>query len=72
MMDSTVIVALISFGGTAIGTLVGIITSARLTTYRIKQLEIKVDKHNCLIERMYKVEDRAASNTHRLDKLEEK
>lgn len=29
-----------------------------LTLYRIDQLEKKQDKHNTLIERMYKVEDR--------------
>ena len=29
-----------------------------LTLYRIEQLEKKQDKHNTLIERMYKVEDR--------------
>ena len=42
--------------GTIIGTAGGIITSARLTTYRIQQLEKKVDKHNALCERMIKVE----------------
>ena len=34
------------------------ITTSSLTQYRIKQLEKKVDRHNCLIERMYKVEQR--------------
>jgi hypothetical protein len=53
---SDLYVALISFGGTLLGTLGGIIASARLTTYRLKQLEIKVDKHNCLVERTYKIE----------------
>lgn len=49
----TVIVPLI---GTIIGTGGGIIMSARLTTYRIQQLEKKVDKHNNLCERMIMVE----------------
>jgi CTP:phosphocholine cytidylyltransferase-like protein len=49
----TVIVPLI---GTIIGTGGGIIMSARLTTYRIQQLEKKVDKHNMLCERMIMVE----------------
>lgn len=31
-----------------------------LTLYRIQQLEKKQDKHNTLIERMYKIEDRMA------------
>jgi len=29
-----------------------------LTVYRIEQLEKKMDKHNTLIERMYKLEER--------------
>ena len=33
-------------------------TTSSLTQYRIKQLEAKVDRHNCLIERMYKIEQR--------------
>jgi hypothetical protein len=32
--------------------------ASRLTIYRIDQLEKKVDKHNGLVDRMYKVEAR--------------
>lgn len=35
-------------------------TSNKLTGYRINQLEIKVEKHNNLIDRMYKVENRVS------------
>lgn len=42
-MDSTVIVAIISFLGTLVGTAGGIIASARLTQYRLEQLEKKVE-----------------------------
>jgi len=45
-MDNNTIVALLSLLGTLAGTFSGIIVSARLSTYRIKQLEIKMDKHN--------------------------
>jgi len=31
-----------------------------LTIYRIDQLEKKVDKHNNLVERMYKIENRVS------------
>lgn len=56
-MDTTaIILGIISFLGTVIGTFAGIITSAKLTNYRLKQLEKKVDKHNSLVERMYQVE----------------
>ena len=32
-------------------------TSAKLTAYRLSQLEKKVDKHNTVIERTYKLEE---------------
>ena len=55
-MDTTIAVALISFLGTVIGTFAGIMTSTKLTNYRLEQLEKKVDKHNNLVERMYRLE----------------
>lgn len=51
-MTETIIVAVIAFAGTLVGTFGGIVTSAKLTSYRIKQLEIKVDKHNHFAERI--------------------
>lgn len=69
-MDSNVLTAILALVGTAIGSIGGILTSAKLTNYRIQQLEKKVEKHNCLVERMVAVEERAKSNTHRLDDLE--
>ena len=48
---------MISLCGTLIGTFGGIIASTKLTTYRIEQLEKKVEKHNTLVVRMYKVEE---------------
>lgn len=57
-MAIEVSVALISLVGTALGTLGGILVSNRLTVYRIEQLEKKMDKHNTLIERMYRLEER--------------
>ena len=50
----------------------GIALSSKLTNYRIEQLEKKVEKHNNLVERMQAVEDRAKSNTHRIDTLDDK
>ena len=40
-------------------------------TYRIKSLEEKVNRHNSLIERMYKVEESAKSAHRRIDELRE-
>lgn len=50
-MNTEIIVALIASGGGFLGSLVGVIASSKLTTYRIQQLENKVEKHNTVIER---------------------
>jgi len=71
-MTDGIIIALIALVGTALGTLGGIITSSKLTMHRLEQLEKKVDKHNNMIERLYKVEERLKLTTHRLDELEER
>ena len=52
-MIGSIIVAVLSFFGTCIGSLTGI----KLIKYRIEQLEKKVDKHNTVIERTYRLED---------------
>lgn len=77
-MDNTILVALISFAGTFAGTLGGIITSNKLTTYRIEQLEKKVEKHNKVVERVYVLEKEKAVfeeeikvANHRIDDLEQ-
>lgn len=57
-MRSEVVVALLSLVGTLVGTMGGILTTSKLTNYRLQKLEEKVDKHNNLIDRMYKVESR--------------
>ena len=51
-MTSEIIIAIISLAGTAFGSITGIMASNRLTTYRISELEKKVDKHNNLVERV--------------------
>lgn len=56
-MDNETMMALIPLLGTMIGTGGGILISSRLTQYRILQLEKKMDKHNSVIERMYRVEE---------------
>lgn len=56
-MSDIVIVALVSLGGTLVGTFSGIIVSSRLTAYRIEQLEKKQDKYNGIIARTYKLEE---------------
>ncbi len=71
-MSDVVIVGLLSLVGTIIGTLGGIIATSRLTTYRIEQLEKKVDKHNSFAERMPVVEEQIKVINHRIEDLEKK
>ena len=59
-MATEIIVALITLLGSALGTFAGIALNTKLTTYRIEQLEKKVDKHNSVIDRVYKLEQRDA------------
>lgn len=59
-MQTEITVALIGLLGSAIGTFAGILVNSRLTTYRLEQLEKKVDLHNKVIERVYKLEERDA------------
>ena len=68
-MSDVVIVALISFFGTIIGSLIGVIASSKLTNYRIEQLEKKVEKHNNVVERMYNLETRVAVDEEEIDHL---
>lgn len=68
-MDSTVIVALVSFAGTVIGTIGGIIATNKLVTYRLEQLEKKVDLHNNAVERLFKVEGQMLEAQHDIKDL---
>lgn len=63
-MEPTVIVALISFLGTILGTFAGVLTGSKLTEYRIKQLESKVAKHNEVVERTFKLEGQVLELQH--------
>lgn len=59
-MSEAVQIALIGLIGSGLGSLLGVVASARLTNYRIEQLERRVEAHNSLIDRTYKLErDRA-------------
>ena len=69
-MEHDVLIALLSLAGTLTGTLGGILTSARLTNYRIEQLEKKVDRHNGFGERIPVLEDLVTAISHRMDCLE--
>lgn len=64
MIDwSTVIVGLLSLLGTVLGSFGG----TKLMSYRIEQLEKKVDKHNSVIERVYKLEQHEAVTDEKIE-----
>lgn len=63
-MRVEIIVALIGLFGSGFGAFLGVLTSAKLTQYRIQKLEEKVDKHNQVIERTYKLEGRMDEAEH--------
>ena len=65
-MPSEIIVALLSMAGTAIGSISGVMAANKLTNYRIEQLEKKVDKHNTVIERTFKLEEAQAVLTEQI------
>jgi hypothetical protein len=76
-MNETILVAVLSMIGTLIGTFGGIMTSQKLISYRIEQLEKKVEKHNNVVERVFRLEDNAQLIeekikvcSHRIDTLE--
>lgn len=64
-----VIVALLGFAGTLLGSLFGVLAAQKLTQYRLAQLEEKVNKHNNLIDRTYKLEGRMTEAEHDINDL---
>ena len=76
-MTEPVLVALIGLIGSGAGTFGGILVSSRLTQYRLEQLERKVEVHNGIIDRVYKLEqhnevqdEKIRVANHRIEDLE--
>lgn len=65
-MQSEIIIAILSLFGTFIGSFSGM----KLMSYRIEQLEKKVDKHNNFAERIPILEEKIAVANHRISDLE--
>ena len=79
MVQVDITVALIAAAGSAVGTFGGIVTNTKLTNFRMQKLEEEVRKHNCLIDRTYKleaakevVEEQMKVVNHRISDLEKK
>ena len=72
-VSDVVIVAIVGAIGSGLCSLLGVLASSKLTQYRLQQLEAKVQAHNNLIDRMYKVErkqellERHVEDLHRHD-----
>lgn len=58
--------AVLSLFGSLIGTFGGILTSARLTEYRLTQLEKKMTEMSKLVNRIYQLEQKTAIHEERL------
>lgn len=69
-MQKEVMVALISLAGTIAGSFGGVLASSKLTSYRLRLLENKVDKHNRFAERLPVVEEKIKVLNHRVEDLE--
>lgn len=65
---SSIVVAAIALVGTAIGSYSGF----KLTSYRVEQLEKKVERHNNFAERMPVLEEKVEVANHRIADLEKK
>lgn len=55
-MSDVLIIALLSFCGTLVGTFGGVVTGSKLMTYRIEQLEKKVEKQTKVADRVTELE----------------
>ena len=67
-MTEAVIVAILSL----VGTFAGSFSGMKLISYRIEQLEKKVEEHNNVIKRVYVLEEQSKETTRRVESLEEK
>ena len=63
-MSDAILVAIISGACTLLGSCGGVISSSRLTQYRLAALEKQVNRHNQVIERTFRLEGRMDECEH--------
>lgn len=68
-MSEAIFVAILGFAGTLLGSLLGVVAAQKLTQYRLAQLEEKVNRHNNLIERTFRLEGQMAECQHDIKDL---
>ncbi len=71
-MSDGILSALLALLGTMVGTFGGIVTSGKLTNYRIEQLEKKVDMHNNFAQRIPLIEERLNAVRQKVDEIDER
>lgn len=68
-MTGEIVVALLGLVGTLAGSFLGVVAASKLTNFRLQQLEDKVNKHNCIIERTYVLEGQMTEVCHDIKDL---
>ena len=69
MNPETILVAAITAGFAFLGVYISNRKQAALVAYRLEKLEAKVDKHNNVVERMYRLEEQVKNLKNELDDL---
>lgn len=69
-MSAELLVAFLSFAGTAVGSIAGVLTANRLTNYRIQQLEQKVDRDHHFAEQLPVIKEQIKVINHRIADIE--
>lgn len=68
-MSEAIIVAIVSGVCTLLGSGLGVIASSKLTNFRLQELEKKVEKHNSVVERTFKLEGQVTEIFHDIKEL---
>jgi len=68
-LEAEIIVALLGLIGTLAGSFLGVLAASKMTNYRLQQLEERVNKHNGIIERTYRLEGQMEEYRHDITDL---
>lgn len=68
-MIESIIVALLSFAGTILGSIFGILTANKLTNYRIDRIEERLNNMDILDRRIYNLETHNEVQDERIEAI---